>query len=186
MKSPSILQPVVSTACRHALALVATSFFTSASVFAQSGNLQITPDPPRIAAPPLLPSSPPLRTPLPPDYIPKRTPQFEVWRNGDTAPFVRPLLRPGNGQVPVRITSGDGFAIRLVLPGLAVGTPVLTQAIGHLKLLDSPDGQPISVRTDASGLVTLVMTFAQTGREGSLVVSIDGVRTVLRLRRNSP
>lgn len=62
------------------LAVFAATFFATASAFAQSGSLQITPDPPRGAPPALQPPATMTRAPMPADYLSKRTPQFEIWR----------------------------------------------------------------------------------------------------------
>ena len=168
------------------LAVFAATFFATASAFAQSGSLQITPDPPRVAPPALQPPATMTRAPMPADYLSKRTPQFEIWRSGDTAPFRPAFQLQRTDSTPVRVASGDVFAVRLSFLALPAGSTVLVHAAGHLQLLDSPEGQPVKVTTDANGLAVVMTSFAQTGRDGALVARVDGVRTGLRLRRNSP
>lgn len=168
------------------LAVFAATFFATASALAQSGGLQITPDPPRVPAPPLLPLSPPLSGPLSGDYIPKRTPQFEIWRSVDVTPF-RPVFQLRHTELTrVAVATGEVFLVRLYLPGLAAGTNVLAQGNGELAVVDSPGGLPVRVPTDTSRCAVFTMSFPSMGRDGLLLVGVDGVKTILRLRRTSP
>lgn len=186
MKPFPIISRLIATNRRRALAVIGAACFASATAVAQSGSLQITPDPPRVAPPPLQPPATMTRAPMPPDYLSKRTPQFEIWRSGDTVPFRPAFQLQRTDSIPVRVASGDVFAVRLFFLALPAGSTVFMQAAGHLQLIDSPDGQPVKVTTDANGSAVVMTSFAQTGRDGAIVARVDGVQTGLRLRRNSP
>ncbi len=170
---------------RSALSLGTAALLICGTALAQNGSLQFTPNPPHVPPPPPLPSAA-IVSAVPADYLPKRTPQFEIWRSGDTQPSCPPAYHSGAAPSAVSIASADVFAVRLGLQGLPVGTTVLTRGAGSLKLVDSIPGQSASGTTDAQGFAVFLVRFVQGERDGALVVTVDGVQTVLRLHRNSP
>lgn len=93
----------------------------------------------------MLPTGIPAQSPLPADFVPRRTPQFEIWRSVDTQPFIAPFRPDRTDSIPVRIPAADAFVVQLVLPGLHVGATVFAQDAGAEVEAEIDEAPPVGL-----------------------------------------